>query len=218
MTTRAAPAVGHPIGLLGGTFDPVHNGHLRVALEAAEALALEEVRLIPLNLPGHRPAPVASAAERLAMLRAAARAPLVVDEVEIERGGVSYTIDTLETLRARWPHRPLCLIIGRDAYLGLPRWKRPGDLLSLVHIVVASRPDVDVAHDPALDELTANAQADRVDALHQARAGRVFFLDIPLLPIASSELRARRAAGRSIRHLVPESVDDYITEQQLYRP
>ncbi|MGE3847202.1 MAG: nicotinate-nucleotide adenylyltransferase [Gammaproteobacteria bacterium] len=213
-----AGAEGRPIGLLGGTFDPVHNGHLRVALEAAEALGLDEVRLIPLNAPGHRAAPLASTTARLAMLRAAVRAPLMVDDVEIARGGVSYTVDTLETLRARWPHRPLCLIIGRDAYLGLPSWKRPADLLRLAHLVVAARPDSGAAPSAALDELTANAQADHVTALHQARAGRVYFLDIPLLPIASSDLRARLAASRSIRHLVPDAVDDYIAEQRLYRP
>jgi nicotinate-nucleotide adenylyltransferase len=203
---------------MGGTFDPVHNGHLRVAIEACEALALDHVRLIPLHEPYHRTGPIASPALRAAMLQVAVRPPLVVDTCEIERGGVSYTIDTLLAMRARWPQRSLCMLIGRDAYYGLPRWRRADELLSLAHIVVAARPDVEAHHDPALDELVANAQAARVDELHDMRAGRVFFLDIPLLPIASSELRARRAAGRVIRHLVPESVDDLITEHSLYRP
>ena len=211
-------AAGRPIGLMGGTFDPLHNGHLRVAIEACEALSLDHLRLIPLNEPYHRAHPVASPAQRVAMLEAAARPPLVVDTCELARGGISYTIDTLLTLRARWPERSLCLVIGRDAYHGLPRWRRADELLSLTHIVVAARPDVETRHDPALDELIANAQAARVDELHDMRAGRVFFLDIPLLPIASSELRTRRAAGRAIRHLVPESVDDFIIEQSLYRP
>jgi nicotinate-nucleotide adenylyltransferase len=203
---------------MGGTFDPVHNGHLRVAIEACEALALDHVRLIPLHAPYHRSGPIASPALRVAMLQTAARPPLVVDTCEIERGGVSYSIDTLLAMRARWPQRSLCMLIGRDAYYGLPRWRRADELLSLAHIVVAARPDIEARHDPALDELVANAQAARVDELHDMRAGRVFFLDIPLLPIASSELRARRAAGRVIRHLVPESVDDLITEHSLYRP
>ncbi|MBK8958016.1 MAG: nicotinate-nucleotide adenylyltransferase [Proteobacteria bacterium] len=213
-----ARAALRPIGLMGGTFDPVHNGHLRLAIEACEALALDHVRLIPLCLPYHRDAPVASPPMRAAMLEAAARPPLVVDRCEIERGGVSYTVDTLAHMRARWPERSLVLLIGLDAYHGLPRWHRADEVLSLAHIVVASRPDIGTTHDPALDELVANAQAAHVDALHDTCAGRVFFLDIPLLPIASSELRARRAAGRSIRHLVPESVDDLITEHSLYFP
>ena len=211
-------AAGRPIGLMGGTFDPLHNGHLRVAIEAYESLSLDHVRLIPLHEPNHRAGPLATPALRLAMLRAALHSPLELDSSEIERGGVSYTVDTLLALRERWPTRSLCLLIGRDAYHGLPHWHRAGELLSLAHIVVASRPASETRHDPALDELVANAQAARVEELHDMRAGRVFFLDIPLLPIASSELRARCAAGRIIRHLVPESVDDLITEHSLYRP
>ena len=212
-----APASGPPIGLMGGTFDPLHNGHLRVAIEAYERLSLDHVRLIPLHEPNHRAGPVAAPALRLAMLRAALRPPLELDSSEIERGGVSYTVDTLLALRERWPTRSLCLLIGRDAYHGLPRWHRAGELLSLAHIVVASRPTSEARHDPALDVLVANAQAEWVEELHDKRAGRVFFLDIPLLPIASSELRARCTAGRNIRHLVPESVDDFITQHSLYR-
>ena len=214
----SARAEGRPIGILGGTFDPVHNGHLRIAIEACEALALDHVRLVPLNIPGHRSAPQASPRLRTAMLRAAARAPLEVDTCEIDRGGVSYTIDTLLELRGRWPTRSLCVLLGLDAYHGLPRWHRADELLSLAHLVVVARPDIGTQHDAALDELVSNAQALHVDPLHDMRAGRVFFLDIPLLPIASSDLRARRAAGRVIRHLVPESVDDLIIEHDLYRP
>ncbi len=217
-TAASVRAAGRPIGLMGGTFDPVHNGHLRAAIEACEALALDHVRLIPLCVPYHRGEPLASAPMRAAMLEAAARPPLVVDRCELERGGVSYTVDTLEQLRARWPERSLVLLIGLDAYHGLPRWHRAADVLSLAHIVVVARPDIDTVHDPALDELVANAQAAHLDELHDTCAGRVFFLDIPLLPIASSELRARRAAGRVIRHLVPESVDDLIIEHSLYFP
>lgn len=206
-----------PVGLLGGTFDPVHNGHLRVAIEAAETLALAEVRLLPLHIPGHRAAPIASAIDRLAMLDAAARAPLVVDRSEIERGGTTYTVDTLEALRQRLPERSLCLIIGLDSFLTLPSWHRPQALLELAHIVVAARPDVAAAVPAGLDELIANAQSERVTDLHERSAGRVYFLDIPLLPIASSDLRARCSAGRSLRHLVPDAVDDYIGRRGLYR-
>jgi len=210
-------ASARPIGLLGGTFDPVHNGHLRVALEAYELLDLAEVRLLPLNAPGHRPPPVADAALRAEMLRAAARAPLVVDCCELERGGTSYTVETLEHLRERFPRRPLCLIIGLDSYNTLPTWHRCEALLTLAHVVVAARPDV--AHPPlsGLDELVANAQSERVSDLHDNVAGTVHFLDIPLLPIASSDLRARCRSGRSVRHLVPEAVDALIARRRLYR-
>ncbi|MEQ8230897.1 MAG: nicotinate-nucleotide adenylyltransferase [Gammaproteobacteria bacterium] len=210
-------ASARPIGLLGGTFDPVHNGHLRVAIEACEALQLAEVRLLPLNTPGHRPPPVADTATRTAMLRAAARPPLVVDCCELERGGTSYTVDTLEHLRARFPHRALCLIIGLDSYNTLPTWHRCEELLTLAHVVVAARPDVAHPPLPGLDELIGNAQSERVSDLHDNVAGTVHFLDIPLLPIASSDLRARRRAGRSVRHLVPDAVADIVERQGLYR-
>ena len=213
----SARAAGKPIGLLGGTFDPVHNGHLRVAIEAFEALDLDHVRVLPLNQPGHRDGPQATVAQRLAMLAACVRPPLVLDRREIDRGGVSYTVDTLSELRHEWPGRALCLLLGRDAFSSLPRWHRASELLQLAHIVVAARPLSGVATDPALDELIANAHADRVDQLHDQPAGRVFILELPLLPIASSELRARRRGGRDVRHLVPDRVDHYITEHQLYR-
>ena len=102
MSVHAA-AVGKPIGVLGGTFDPIHNGHLRVAIEAFEALDLDHVRLVPLNQPGHRAGPQASTAQRLAMIERCARAPLMLDDREIVRGGTSYTVDTLTELRAEFP-------------------------------------------------------------------------------------------------------------------
>lgn len=207
-----------PLGLLGGTFDPVHNGHLRVAIEAVEALGLAALHLLPLNRPGHRGPPVAAAAHRLAMLEAAVRAPLVADGSEIARGGVTYTVDTLLELRALHPRRPLCLVVGRDAFHGLPSWHRAGELLGLAHVVVAARPDEGGGALAGLDELIGNAQSARVSDLLHSPAGRVYFLDIPLLPIASSDLRARLQQGRSIRHLVPEAVDDYIRAHGLYRP
>jgi nicotinate-nucleotide adenylyltransferase len=202
-----------PIGLLGGTFDPVHAGHLRVALEAYEQLALDHVRLIPLNDPGHRPSPATPAAQRLAMLRAIERPPLVVDDCEIARGGISYTIETLTALRARWPRHPLCLIIGLDAWRGLASWRRADELTDYAHIVVAARPESGTG----LDGLPPSAQASNVNDLHQRLAGRIVFLDLPRLPISSSDLRARAAAGRDIRCLVPDAVADYIAAHALYR-
>ncbi len=204
-----------PIGLLGGTFDPVHIGHLRAALEAHQVLRLEQVRLLPLNLPGHRSPPIASAEARLAMVQAVATWPLVADNCELLRGGVTYTVDTLRELRERWPDRSLCLLLGRDAFHSLPAWHCPEQILKLAHVVVAARPGVELAT-AGLDELIANAQSEDVEDLHRKPAGHVYFLDIPLLPIASSELRARLAAGQDIRHLVPDAVYDIITQRGLY--
>ena len=205
-----------PIGILGGTFDPVHNGHLRAAIEAFEALRLEHIRLVPLNQPGHRGAPCASAADRLAMLKTVETPPLVVDACEIERGGTSYTVDTLLALRTRWPSCPLILILGQDAFASLPGWHQADEVLSLAHIVVATRPQSQSATPASLDKLIADARTPSIDDLHQQHAGRIFMLDIPLLPISSSDLRARCTAGRDIRHLVPDGVHDIIIKRGLY--
>lgn len=215
MNSHAAGS-GGPIGLLGGTFDPIHCGHLRICVEALEALDLDHVRLMPLNVPGHRDPPLASVEARCAMLAVAAYPPLEVDLSEIERGGVSYTVDTLEHLRDRFPTRPLCMILGLDSYRTLPAWHRPAAILDLAHIVVAARPDVNAPALPGLDEIVGNAQSDDVGDIHNAVAGRVFFLDLPPMPIASSDLRRRRRSGRSIRYLVPDKVDDFIRERHLY--
>lgn len=175
------------------------------------------MRLLPLNQPNHREPASASAEARCALLEAALAPPLVLDRLEIERGGLSYTIDTLLTLRTRFPRQPLCLLMGFDSYLTLPAWHRADELLEHAHVVVAARPQVAERGLPGLDELIRNAQSERVEDLHESTAGRVYFLDIPRLPIASSDLRARLRAGRSVRYLVPERVDDLIRARGLYR-
>ena len=206
-----------PIGILGGTFDPVHYGHLRLAIEAHEALDLDHVRLMPLHSPGHREAPIASPATRLEMVRAVKGPPIEIEACEVERGGTTYTVDTLMQLKNDWPDRSLCLLMGLDAYASLPAWHRADELLGLAHIVVAARPEADYQMHPGLDELIGNAHADSVKELHDSTAGRVFFLDIPLLPIAGSDLRQRTATGRDIRHLVPDAVCAIIAKEGLYK-
>jgi len=206
-----------PIGILGGTFDPVHNGHLRLALEVFEALDLDHVRLTPLYSPGHRGTPMATPELRLEMLRAVEKPPIEVDICEIVRRGTSYTVDTLSELNANWPGRTFCLVMGIDSFQSLPKWHRANELLSMAHIVVASRPGSQKQECSELDELIGNAQASHIQDLHDTSAGRVLFLDIPMLPIASSDLRARCASGRKIRHLVPDAVCQIVESKGLYR-
>jgi len=208
-----APA---PIGILGGTFDPVHHGHLRLALEVREALALSEVRLLPSAQTNLRAGAHASAAQRLAMLQAAlgaGYAGLAVDGREIARGGVSYTIDTLLELRAEAPARPLCFIVGMDAWNALPRWHRWQELLDYTHLVVASRPGAELLRHPAFEHAWAPAPA----ALLARPAGLVHVCPIPLLPISSTDIRARIAGRRSIDGLVPPAVAALIARDGLYR-
>src|SRR3974377_2148734 len=138
----AGGASGGPMGIFGGPFDPIHYGHLRTAFELLETLRLPEMRFMPAGNPPHRDHTVASNAQRLEMVRAAtARQPgFTVDDREMHKSGPSYSVETLAELRAEFPARPLCLIVGMDAFLGLPTWHQWRELLSLAHLVVAHRP------------------------------------------------------------------------------
>ena len=205
------------IGILGGTFDPVHNGHLRIAIEVAEAFGFEEVRLIPLSTPHHRPPPSASDVDREAMLNAAIEPPLVLDACELEREGVSYTVDTLTAFRDRRPDCTLNLILGMDAFLGLPDWHQPDRVFELANLIVVSRPGAKLKIDARLEDLVAvRATTDRTE-LKQAACGRICFFEAPEFPISATDIRARCAQGRSVRYLVPESVAEIIRQRGLYQ-
>jgi len=211
-----------PLGILGGTFDPVHHGHLRLAEEAADACGLERVLLIPAALPNLRDAPSTPALHRLEMVKLAARgnARLAVDDRELEREGMSYTVDTLLALRAELGAAlPVCLILGADAFLRLPRWSRWRQLFDLCHVVVATRPgydlDASAAEVPALgDEWRGRGAEPR--ALARQSAGAIARVDIPLLEISATDLRARMSQGASVRYLLPDAVLDYIAAHRLY--
>jgi nicotinate-nucleotide adenylyltransferase len=213
--TRADVAA--PIGVLGGAFDPVHNGHLRLAIEVREALDLDHVRVIPTGIPNHREGPQASPALRVEMLRAAINyAGLTVDTREMDRDRVSYTVETLESLREDFEGRSICLIMGVDAFNGLPQWHRWQELVSLCHLIVATRPRVDLAGNSALVELVNKAGVDDPARLSAASAGLVYFLRIPLLPISSTDIRERLRCGRSVNYLLPDPVLEIIERDRLY--
>jgi len=211
------------IGILGGTFDPIHHGHLRLAEEAADQCALERVLLVPAALPNLRAAPRTSAEHRLAMARIAATGNprLAVDARELARRGTSYTVDTLASLRDELgDETPLALILGADAFLRLPAWSRWRRLFELAHIVVANRPgyDLDAAasHVDGLGaEWHARHSADRL-GLATRPAGAIGVIEIPPLAISATDLRDRIARGASARYLLPAGVLDYISAHHLY--
>jgi nicotinate-nucleotide adenylyltransferase len=215
--TRSRGSVA-PVGVFGGTFDPIHYGHLRTAFEILRALRLQHVRLIPAGDPPHRATPCVDAAQRLELVRAAAadEAGFVVDEREVRRGGPSYTVMTLQELRAERPDTPLCLIVGMDAFLGLPTWHRWTELLDLAHIVVAPRPGWIAPTDGVLGDLLARHGTDDTEALHNALAGRILIQPVTQLEISSTELRDLLAAGRDPRYLVPDSVRALIRARHSY--
>jgi nicotinate-nucleotide adenylyltransferase len=214
-----------PLGLLGGTFDPVHYGHLRLADEVRTALALPDVRLIPAGDPPHRSAPHASAADRLAMLELARTEfpALTIDPREIHRSGKSYTVLTLEELRREDTCRPLLWIIGADSLLGLPAWHRWREIFDLAHLVVAERPGVPL--DPALPAALAPEWKARLTAdpalLRRQLFGAIYRQPVTPQPISASALRTTIAHGAdgvaAVRGLLPDSVLAYIGRHGLYR-
>jgi nicotinate-nucleotide adenylyltransferase len=197
-----------PIGIFGGTFDPIHVGHLRTAFELLQSLRLAEMRFVPAGRPPHRDAPLADSQLRLALVRAAiADQPgFAVDDREIRRQGPSYTVLTLAELRAEHPRQPLCLAVGMDAFLGLPQWHRWRELFDLAHLVVAHRPGWRAPDEGPLGELLRERGTDRIEDLHEATAGRIAVRPVTQLEVSSTELRNLLAAGQDPRYLVPDAV------------
>ena len=206
------------IGILGGTFDPIHYGHLRPAQEVMHALDLAEVRIIPAAVPPHRPAPVATAAQRLQMARlAAADMPgFSVDDREIRRGGPSYTVLTLESLRRELGERPLCLLMGRDAFAGIETWHRWQELPALAHFVVMTRPGWTT---PAEDVLPAWARGRLAHApgeLVKTGAGKIYFQAVDPQDISATRIREAIAREQPVAGLLPPAVLEYLRLNQIY--
>ena len=214
------PAPLETIGILGGTFDPVHCAHLRLALEVRAALGLDSVRLMPASSPRLRPPPDASAEARLRLLEAAvADVPgLEADGRELSHPGPTVTADTLQAMREELPGASLCLILGMDAISRLDAWIDFERIPTLAHIVVAERPGASAPpHEGRAARLLRGRQRDRPDVLRTTPSGSVVFVrDIPTLDISSTRVRSLRARGESIRFLVPDRVHDIIAKEDLY--
>jgi len=207
------------VGILGGTFDPVHIGHLRGALEVAEFMDLDELRLLPNARPPHRDTPQVTANDRLAMVRQAVEGAerLSVDARELSRDKPSYTIDTLESIRAELaPSDALFLLLGWDAFCGLPGWHRWEELLQHCHILVLQRPDADVEPPDALRNLLAARSQNDPTAL-PGPAGHISFVWQTPLAVSATQIRQLLASGKSVRFLVPDAVLAYIEAHDLYR-
>jgi len=211
-----------PLGLLGGTFDPIHFGHLRLAEECADALRLNEVRLIPAAKPWQRSGLISAIEHRLEMVRLGVEnnPRLVVDAREAERNGPTYTVDTLGSLRAEMGQaRPLVMIVGSDQFLNLPTWSRWQKLFELAHIAVARRANesFDLGELPAaLAAMVANRLTNDRSALTEP-AGRVFSIEMTPLKISSSQIRTLMRTRQSPRYLLPASVYEYIVQHGLYQ-
>jgi nicotinate-nucleotide adenylyltransferase len=207
-----------PIGILGGTFDPIHNGHMRLAIEAQEQCHLREVHFIPCGTPAHRSAPHASATDRLHMVQLAVHSnpAFLADQRETHHTDACYTINSLAELRAEFgSQQSLCLLLGSDAFAQLHTWHRWRELFEVAHIVVMQRPG------QPLGNLLAKADAELLNeyttrlapspkVLHESAAGHIVVLNIPALEISSTDIRQRCVAGKNIHSLVPDSVAHFI--------
>lgn len=217
--SEAIPPPG-PVGVFGGTFDPVHYGHLRSALELVERLELQQLRLMPCAVPPHRDIPTCNADDRAAMveLAVAGEPRLVCDSRELKRRGSSYTIDSLEELRRELGSQcGLCLVMGCDAVLEITGWHRWQELLDWAHVVVIARPGWQL---PAEGVVADWLQAHRLKSPGQLGAqpcGGILIEELRPLAISSTEIRSLLAAGRSARFLLPQAVLDYIQSHSLYQ-
>lgn len=209
------------IALFGGTFDPIHQGHVQSAIELKQQLSLDELRLVPCHLPPHRVTPGCTSQQRLAMVKLAiANTGLMVDDCELRRNQLSYSIDTLASLRSQLGQQvSLSWVMGTDAFAGFDRWHRWQDFLALGHLVVIKRPGEKLPEAGAVAELIMQYQADCVDVLHQQAAGSIVFVSLTPYPVSATDIRAMLSGQQDsakLKHSMATAVLDYIQTHQLY--
>lgn len=209
-----------PIGIYGGTFDPVHFGHLRPNLELCEIFGMDHVRFIPSFVPPHRDKPQTTAEHRLEMVSQAIKdePKFVLDDREIKRGGASYTVDTLKSLRQDYPENPLCLLMGLDAFAGIDQWYHWQELLDYAHIVVSQRPEIHTDAQQWPETIQTFYQTHRADreSIYQSLSGKIRLEAVTQLSISATDIRNRLKNEQSIRFLLPEPVINLIKYYNLY--
>ena len=209
-----------PLALFGGTFDPVHYGHLRCADEARKKLKLNSLYLLPASIPPHRTTPRATPKQRMEMLRLAQAefSQLLIDDREYRREGPSYMVDTLRELRLEFPQRPLLLLLGQDAANELHSWHDWQQLFTLAHIVILTRPGQKESYRQDLARQMHHREVSDVQELATTEAGGVLKLEVTPIDISATTIKSIIRLGRSPRSMLPDAVLDYIEHQQLYSP
>lgn len=207
-----------PLGILGGTFDPIHYGHLRPAQEVLRALDMAEIRFIPAANPPHRRAPVATAAQRLRMveLAVAGISGFVVDDREIRRDGPSYTVLTLESLRREFSAIPLCLLMGMDAFEGIETWHQWRRLPELAHFVVMTRPGWTFPPAAALPEWARKRVVREPDKLARVGGGNIYFQTVTPQDISATQIREAISGSKPVEGFLPSTVLEYIYTHRIY--
>jgi nicotinate-nucleotide adenylyltransferase len=206
------------IGILGGTFDPIHIGHLRAAIELSEQLPLSEIRFMPCKQPVLKKTLVANAAHRINMLHLALAGykKLIIDERELQRDTPSYTINSLQAIHDEMPDRIIALILGSDAFRDFDQWHRWQEILNLGHLIIIPRPHYDLPTTGPLAALLHAHQVQDFNVLTHERNGKIWISATPLLTISAREIRKHIAAHLDVRYLVPDEVLKYIVANGLY--
>ncbi len=219
MKSKDYPHPDRTIGIMGGTYDPIHYGHLRTGYELMQVVGMDELRFIPAGDPPHKNSTIANAEERFEMVKLAIhdQAGFVVDDREIRRQGASYTVLTLESLREEFPDASLCLILGMDAFLGLPKWHRWEEIIGLCNLLVAHRPGYRKPTDGRLEEMVDTLGTAFAKELAWHRCGKIHMHSVTQLEIASSKIRYLLRKGIDARFLLPDSVNDYLQNVPCYR-
>lgn len=208
-----------PYVFMGGTFDPIHHGHLRTALEIQQWMGVAQVKLVPTGKPVHKDEPGRSAAQRLAMveLAVAGESALVADDREVCALQASYTLYTLQSLRAELGEKvPICMIIGMDSYQGLPGWREWERFTDFAHLIVVKRPGYDLPETDLLTAFTRKHETTSLEHLLSTAAGNVLFHELTPLGISATQIRETIARGESPRYLLPDTVWNYIQTNRLY--
>jgi len=210
------------IGVFGGTFDPIHFGHLRPALDVLEGLCLEQIRFIPCGQPPHRQLPVANAVQRLAMVQLAIQDQpgFIADDREIKRAGPSYMVDTLSSLRQEMPDKTFCLIVGMDAFCEFDTWKNWQEIMTLANIVVIHRPNNEFDAGKAGSELNSYLLQNRVGnvaGLESFVSGRILFYPVTQLDISSTQIRDEFKGKKDVHYLMPQKIIEYIQQHRIYQ-
>jgi len=209
----------HSIGVLGGTFDPIHNGHIRLALEVRNKLKLDTIKLIPANIPPHRSTPLASANDRKKMVELAIldQENLSIDLREIENKNISYTVNTLISLRVEFPNDALFLIVGEDVFNMIDTWKDWQSILNYTHIIVATR--LEESKKNISDELKVWRKKNEINdikILKMTQSGHVFYINTPIIEISSRMIREYYSQNKIIDEYLPSNIISYIKENNLY--